>query len=320
MIPIDMSEIYELDRGTASPSEKHRRLALLKSIGTPYKSYNARVEKALVNISIELKRRIDQEITPVLQAHINQIMDGRFPKVYADVKVYPNTHQEDKLSLEDNQIWDEEYLHVFVNFVVSIPKNDSLDTMARATLISFFNSEDDWLDSNSKLNKLKKKLKLYKSLNIDFITNEMRYFNFDGFNPNSCPGVNLEIDCDGIIESKFEVLKQKSLGPNLLSKRLDKNFGEFSLEDITLKNVKTQSLIVIAKLLDALEVKNVSPKKLKRTDSLFALSKYDDLICKSLIQSFKMHFDVIEMIGGPNIITVGDAVDFATDIIEMREE
>ena len=319
MDTISMSEIYELDRGTVSPSERSRRLAILKENGTPYKNYTTRVGPGLANMSIEIKRLIDRDITPLLQANINDIMESRFPLVYADVKVYPSTHQEDAFVLDEHP-WEEEYLHVLVNFVVSIPKDDSLDTMARATLLSFFNAEEDWTDSDKKIKKLKKKLKLYDLLNIDFITDHVNRFNFDGFSPDNYSGVNLEIDCDGIIESKFEALKIKALGPDLLSKRMSEKSNNTKLKKITPENIKPEAPVVIAKLLDALGVKKVAPEKIKRNDSLYALSGYQDNICKSLVQSFKIHFDTITVIGGPDMITVGDAIDFATEILEMRAE
>ena len=70
----------------------------------------------------------------------------------------------------------------------------------------------------------------------------------------------------------------------------------------------------------ALGVKHISPKKLKRTDNLYALMGFDDKLTLSLVQSIKVSVDVMEVIGGPSMFTVGDAIDFATEILEYREE
>jgi hypothetical protein len=47
---------------------------------------------------------------------------------------------------------------------------------------------------------------------------------------------------------------------------------------------------------------------------------FDDKLTLSLVQSIKVSVDVMEVIGGPSMFTVGDAIDFATEILEYREE
>ena len=316
---VNNSEIHELDRGTASPKEKARRLKILNDNGAPYQSYEKRVAPALVNASIEIKRLIDRKITPALLSNIGQIMDQRFHDVYCDVKVYPNSEDEDEFTVDDQDGFNSKNLHVLVNFVVSIPKDDSLDSMARATLISFFQKEDDWTASDQKISKLKKKLKLYDLLNIDVISEKMGNLPFNGFDTEGC-GVDLEIDCDGVIDTKFAKLKTAALGPEIQSKRLGKSNSSMELSTITTKNAKKETPVLISKILDALDLKNIDPSKLKKTDNLYALCGYQDKTCLSLTQSIRMHFDVLAVIGAQEMVTVENAIDFAVETLEMRED
>ncbi|MBU3617274.1 hypothetical protein [Polynucleobacter sp. JS-Polo-80-F4] len=316
---VSNSEIYELDRGTASPREKARRLKILTDNGTPYQSYAKRVGPGLEGISIELKRLIDRKITPALQENIGAILDKRFPEVYCDVRVYPNSQDEEIFSIDEENGWNDDNLHVLVNFVVSIPEDDSLDSMARATLLSFFQKADDWTASDPKISKLKKKLKLYDLLNIDVISEAMGNLPFNDFDVAEYPGFNLEIDCDGVIETKFSKLKVAALGPEILSKRIGLK-TPLELKTVTPKNAKKEVPVVIAKLLDALGVPNIDPSKLKKTDNLYALCGYQDKTCLSLTKSFTMHFDVLTIIGAKEIISLENAVDFAIETLEMRED
>lgn len=148
-------EIYELDRGTANANEKSRRIQALKSINTPYKSYRKRVGLELENLSIEIKRMIDQKIMPLLSTHISNITDKRFNSAYCDVKVYPRPPQDSDF-ISSNEILDNDNLYIFINFVVSIPKNDSLDSLTRAAILSYFQEEDDWTSFDKNASKLKK--------------------------------------------------------------------------------------------------------------------------------------------------------------------
>jgi hypothetical protein len=46
----------------------------------------------------------------------------------------------------------------------------------------------------------------------------------------------------------------------------------------------------------------------------------DDQLTFSLVQSIKVSVDVITVIGGPAMFTVGDAIDFVRETLEFREE
>jgi predicted DNA repair protein MutK len=69
-----------------------------------------------------------------------------------------------------------------------------------------------------------------------------------------------------------------------------------------------------------LGVKYLDPDALKLGDSLYALMGFDETLTRSLIGSIRMHFDVLSVIGGPNMLTVGDAISFAQEVLESRDE
>jgi hypothetical protein len=77
---------------------------------------------------------------------------------------------------------------------------------------------------------------------------------------------------------------------------------------------------MVGGIANALGVKHPSTKKLKRTDNLYALMGFDDKLTHSLVQSIKVSVDVMEVIGGPTMFTLGDAIDFACETLEYREE
>ena len=78
--------------------------------------------------------------------------------------------------------------------------------------------------------------------------------------------------------------------------------------------------LLIAKILDALGTKNIDPTKLKKTDNLYALCAYQDKTCLSLTHSIRIHFDVISVFGGQEMVTVQDGINFAIETLEMRED
>ena len=92
---------------------------------------------------------------------------------------------------------------------------------------------------------------------------------------------------------------------------------------IDLDNYETEVKYLICKLLHALKIKNVDPKKIKMTDNIIMLANYNRTIAWSTIKSIMFNFDTIGMIGGPPTDfynqtnpTVEDAIDFARMILE----
>ena len=210
-------------------------------------------------------------------------------------------------------------LYVLVNFVLSIPKTDSLDSMARASVLSFF-EEESWV-GDKKINLARKRAKLWEKLNVDVVSDLIGSAYFDGFSRDDFSGVNLEIDCDGVLEDYFVSNSEHAKLVDYESRfSLELTEKSYAIEKLTSKNSPRFLPNMVGGIAYALGVKHISPKKLKRTDNLYALMGFDDNLTLSLVQSIKVSVDVMEVIGGPSMFTVGDAIDFATEILEYREE
>ena len=316
MTEIDFSDVHSLDRLTLSKSNKSDLLKNMKLAGSPYVKYNKRVGLGLVNLSIEVKRLIDRNVTELLKKNLPLATDGRFNDLYCDVRVYPQSEEPDSW-MEDV---DPEYqrLYVLVNFVVSIPKTDSLDSMARAAVLSFL-QEESWV-VEKKLNAARKRLKLWEKLNVDVVSELIGGAYFDEFPRDQFSGVNLEIDCDGVFENDFENCSEHARLVDY-ALRFDESMTEksYAIEKLTSKNAPKNVPFMVGGIANALGVKHLSPKKLKRTDNLYALMGFDDKLTHSLVQSIKVSINVLEVIGGPSMFTVGDAIDFACETLEYRE-
>lgn len=314
---IDFSNLHSLDRLTLGKSNKAELLKSMKLAGTPYVKYNKRVGLGLVNLSIEVKRLIDKNITELLKKQLPVATDGRFNDVYCDVRVYPQSEEPDSWLEEVDP--EQQRLYVLVNFVLRIPKTDRLDSMARATVLSFF-QEESWI-VDKKINAARKRVKLWEKLNVDLVSELIDSAYFDDFPRDNFNGVNLEIDCDGVFEDAFSSTSDHSYLVDYAT-RFDPELTEksYAIEKITSKNSSKHVPHMVGGIAYALGVKHISPKKLKRTDNLYALMGCDDKLTFSLVQSIKVSVDVITVIGGPAIFTVGDAIDFVCETLEFREE
>ena len=317
MTEINFSDVHSLDRLTLGKSSKTDLLKNMKLAGMPYVKYNKRVGEGLVNLSIEVKRLIDKNITELLKKNLPVATDSRFTDLYCDVHIYPQLEEPDSW-MEDVDP-EAQRLYVLVNFVVRIPKTDSLDSMARASVLSFF-EEESWI-SDKKINAARKRVKLWEKLNVDVVSDLIGGAYFDGFHRDIFTGVNLEIDCDGVIDDHFFSNSEHAKLVDYAS-RFDANLTDnsYTIEKLTSKNASKFLPFMIGGIAYALGVKQISPKKLKRTDNLYALMGFDDKLTHSLVQSIKVSVDVIEIIGGPGMFTVGDAIDFAFETFEYREE
>lgn len=316
-IDIDFYDVHSLDRLTLSKSNTASLLKNMKLAGTPYIKYNKRVGEGLVNLSIEVKRLIDRNVTELLKKNLLLATDGRFTDLYCDVHIYPESEQPDPWLEEENP--DQQRLYVLVNFVVSVPKIDSLDSMARACVLSFFEA-DSWV-VDKKINTARNRVKLWEKLNVDVVSELINSAYFDGFARDDFNGVNLEIDCDGIFEGDFS----KTSGHSKLvdyTRRFELELSKKSYvtEKVTSKNASKTVPYMIGGIAYALGVKHISPKKLKRKDNLYALMGFDDKLTLSLVQSIKVSVGVISVMGGPAMFTVGDAIDFVQETLEYREE
>jgi hypothetical protein len=188
--------------------------------------------------------------------------------------------------------------------------------MARRSLLSLF-EESSW---DPQVKKLGKKGKLRERLNVDTVNALLSDMVFDGFNPYDLDGFELEIMIDGCSETRFERLRRNALGVPIQKARSARTVFKGQPATITLDNADQEVLVLIAALAKLLGVKYLDPAALQHGDSLYALMGFDETLTRSLTGSIRMHFDVLSVIGGPPMLTVGDAISFAREILESRVE
>lgn len=64
----------------------------------------------------------------------------------------------------------------------------------------------------------------------------------------------------------------------------------------------------------------LDPRKLRPEDSLHALMGYNRSLSQSLVASLGVHFKVLAVVGGPRMVTVGNAIEFAQDFSGHDDE
>ena len=309
----DPYPLYEADRGTLSTEGQRSFLKEVQAQGLTYVPYAQRVGPGFATAASELKRALDAAVLPAFQDVVSRVTDQRFKQVYCDVRLYP---QGLELAHWAEGNWAGKRLTVMVAFVLSIPSGDSLDSMARASLLSLF-EESSW---DPQVKKLGRKGKLREQLNVDSINVILSDMAFEGFNPYDLDGFELEIMVDGCPEARFERLRTSALGEAIQKARSSRTVFKGTPAPITLDNAAQEVPVLIAALAKALGVKHLDPAALKPGDSLYALMGFDENLTLSLAGSIRMHFDVLTIVGGPGMFTVGDAITFAQDILESRQD
>ena len=136
----DLYPLYEADRGTLSTEGQRSFLKEVQAQGLTYVPYAQRVGPGFATAASELKRALDAAVLPAFQDVVSRVTDQRFKQVYCDVRLYP---QGLELAHWAEGNWAGERLTVMVAFVLSIAPGDSLDSMARASLLSLF-EESSW--------------------------------------------------------------------------------------------------------------------------------------------------------------------------------
>jgi hypothetical protein len=190
--------------------------------------------------------------------------------------------------------------------------------MARLSLLSLF-EESSW---DPQVKKLGKKGKLRERLNVDTVNALLSDMVFDGFNPYDLDGFELEIMImiDGCPAARFERLRVSALGEPIQKARSTRTVFKGMPAPITYDNAAQEVPVLIAALAKALGVKHLDPTALQTGDSLYALMGFDEKLTQSLAGSLRMHFGVLHVVGGPGMFTVDDAITFAQDILESRED
>ena len=297
---IDVESLYELDKGTLSTDGLKALKREIKKAGARYIPYFERVGPGLANVATELKRELDKTVLPELAKALPKATDQRFKEVFCDVRIYPGSRELE--SFDKLKDWSGTTLTVLVSFVLSIPMDDSLDSMARLSLVSLFD-EKQWDPAMQKLN-------------VDIVSQLMGACGMDEFRPSEFNGLALEIIVDGCSATDFVVLQSKARGAAIpIGKFLKKDFTGVPTV-ITANNATVGVPLLIAAIAKVLGVKNLNPGQLQRSDNLYALMGFDDTLTRSLVLSIMGHFNVLGVIGGDRMVTVGNAIDFAIEYYE----
>lgn len=307
----DLYPLYEADRSTISHADRKALIKEIQALGLVYAPYWQRVGPGFATAASELKRALDAAVLPSFQRVLATVTHERFTQAFCDVRLYP---QGQELSQWSAGNWAGSRLTVMVAFVLAIPEDDSLDSMARASLLSLF-EETSW---DPQVKKLGKKAKLRKLLNVDTINSILSDMVFEGFNPYDLDGFELEIMIDGCPATGFNRLRIEACGEPIQRARRMRTAFKGSPPPITLDNVSEAMPLLVAALAQALGIRRLDPSALKPSDSLYALMGFDDTLTKSLVASIRLHFDVLVVVGGLEMFTVADAINFAREILQAR--
>ena len=158
----DLYPLYDADRGTLTKAGQRRFTKETQVQGLTYAPYPQRVGPGFATAASELKRSLDIAVLPAFLDVLSKVTQKRFSQAYCDVRLYP---QGQELTHWSDGHWAGERLMVMVAFVLSIPPDDSLDSMARLSLLSLF-EESSW---DPQVKKLGKKGKLRERLNVDTV-------------------------------------------------------------------------------------------------------------------------------------------------------
>ena len=308
----DKTRVRALDRGTLSKKGQKNLLDEMKGLGLNYIDYPTRVGFKLSAAAIEIKRLIDRKITSKLNKLLPKVTDNRFQKAYADVKLYPIATVDEIFEEEDPTAEDKKLL-ILINFVIAVPPNDSLDSMATMNILCLF-QEDPW---NADMKKISNKNKMYEDLNTDKINALISSMSYANFSWDEFSGLEWVVECDACSEDDFDQLKELAKGKNLVKDYQSRTDLDLKLKKITRKNAKKEIPVLISKILDALNIKNIDPSKIKNEDTLFALAGCNDTDTISLEKSILAHFNVL---AGFDLISVQDAIDAAIEIVDMQSD
>ena len=304
----NMHSLYEMDKGTLGESGIKALKDELKEKKLTYRPYPDRAGPGLCTVAAEIKRELDQTVTPALKASLWDMTYERFDNLYCDVRIYP---EGEELTIWDDDDWAGKVLNVLVSFVIAVPPDDKLDSFARLSLVSLFSDDP----SESLHDKVDDVYAFKKMLNVDVVSTIMGEISIEYFRPPYFAGMTLEIIFDACRKEDFAVMEKAALGTPIQSERLGKSNPKDPNLPITLNNFKTEVPNLIAALARELGVENIDPKTLKSSDSLYALMGFDHTKTLSLSKSIQAQFNIIGMVGGDRMVTVENALDFAEEMI-----
>ena len=303
-----LDNLYEMDKGTLGQCGIEALQRELKENNLTYVPYPDRAGPGLCTVASEIKRELDQTVTPALRASISDMTDERFDDLYSDVRIYPVGEE---LTVWDDNDWAGTVLNVLVSFVIAVPPDDKLDSFARLSLVSLFSDDP----SESIHDSVDDVYAFKKMLNVDVVSTIMGEISINHFHPPDFAGMSLEIIFDACRKEDFATMENAALGKPIQSNRLGQANPKDPNLPITLDNFQTEVPNLIAALARELGVENIDPKMLESKDSLYALMEFDQTKTLSLSKSIQAQFNVIGMVGGDRMVTVGNALKFAEEMI-----
>ena len=134
----NMHSLYEMEKGTLGQSGIKVLKNELKEKNHTYQPYPERARPGLCTVAAEIKRELDQTVTPALKASLWDVTYERFDNLYCDVRIYP---EGEELTAWDDDDWVGTVLNVLVSFVIAVPPDDKLDSFARLSLVSLFSDD-----------------------------------------------------------------------------------------------------------------------------------------------------------------------------------
>ena len=302
----NIHSLYEMDKRTLGQSGVKALNNELNEKNLTYSPYPERAGPGLCAVAAEIKRELDQTVTPALKVSLMDITYERFDNLYCDVRIYPEGKE---LAIWDKNNWAGTVLNVLVSFVIAVPPDDSLDTFARISLASLFT--DDPLESLH--GNIDDVFAFKKMLNVDVAARSGR--NFDRLFPPQFRWYDPRDYLRCLPQKRLSGDEKAAFGLPIQSERLGKSNPKDPNLPITLDNLKTEVPKLIAALARELGVENIDPKKLKSSDTLYALMGFDHTKTLSLSKSIQAQFNVIGKVGGDRMVTVGNALNFAEEMI-----
>ena len=139
------------------------------------------------------------------------------------------------------------------------------------------------------------------------------------FCPDDFSGMSLEYKVTRCEPDEFEAKKASAyVGDQILALRQGSESPRMPKMPLTPDTVETEARVMIAAMSKALGTDCIDPTKLEISDSLLALAGFDHVMALSIEKSIFAHFDILA--GGGRLLTVGDAIRFAKDELEMADD
>ena len=186
--------IHALDRNTLFKYGHEQGVQELSKQGITYAPYVVRVGKHMQIASLELKRILDRRILHDLIAALPNmpLIGDRFEHGYLDVRMYPHS----SLSYEEDR---EDTLFINIVLVLGIPHHDSLDSLTRMCIVSYFDPSA-WQEPHDKAFKEN----MCAGLNGNVLIKLVESLSFEHFSSLDYSTLRYSFEVDGCRATCFE--------------------------------------------------------------------------------------------------------------------